>query len=131
DLTNLRHKVEAGADVVVTQLFYDNEVFLRFRERCDAAGIAVPIVPGLLPITNYAQIQRIMNLSGSQLPGPLHDALEAVAGDTEREFQVGVEWATRQAEELKREGVPGIHFYVLNKSRATSHVVDSLNGILS
>lgn len=128
DLKFLKQKVEAGADAVMTQLFYENDLFLRFRDKYAAAEIPAPLVPGLLPITSYAQVQRIMKLSGSELPPKLEAQLEAVADDTEAQYNVGVEWATRQAEELKKEGVPGIHFYVLNKSRATSQVVDALNG---
>lgn len=122
DLNNLKRKVEAGADIVVTQLFYDNEDFFRFRERYDQAGIQAPLVPGLLPVTNLAQIQRITSLCGARLPADFVAALERDSA-TEAQFEVGVEFATRQTQELVEAGVPGVHFYVLNKSQATSAVL--------
>ncbi|MDA8746544.1 methylenetetrahydrofolate reductase, partial [Rubripirellula amarantea] len=126
DLTNLQRKVDAGADVVVTQLFYDNADFFKFRDRCTALGITVPIVPGLLPVTNFAQIQRITSLCGARLPAEFVSALESAGDDSDAQFAVGVEFATRQMEELVREGVPGIHLYVLNKSEAASGVLENL-----
>lgn len=126
DLQNLCRKVDAGADVVITQLFYDNRDFFEFRERCEAAGIRVPIIPGLLPVTNLAQIQRITSLCGAKLPQPFVDRLEAVGDDSEAQFAVGVEFATRQMQELIEAGAPGIHLYVLNKSEAASQVLHSV-----
>ncbi len=123
DLDNLRRKADAGADVVITQLFYDNDDFWRFRDRCTKAGIRVPIVPGILPVTNLAQIQRIASLCGAQLPASFQSALERSADSAEGQFNVGVEFATRQVQALVDGGVPGIHFYVLNKSPATSAVL--------
>jgi methylenetetrahydrofolate reductase (NADPH) len=127
DLRNLRHKVDAGADVVLTQLFYDNDVFLRFRERCVHAGIRVPIVPGLLPITSLSQIQRITALCGATLPPALVSDL-ARSEQEDWQFRVGVEFATRQVERLISSGVPGLHFYVLNKSQATKAVFEAVSG---
>jgi methylenetetrahydrofolate reductase (NADPH) len=126
DLENLRRKVDAGADVVVTQLFYDNQDFWRFRDRCQRIGIRVPIVPGILPVTNLAQIRRITSLCGARLPRDFQTALERFADDAEGQFGVGVEFATRQVRELVERGVPGIHFYVLNKSPATGGVLRSV-----
>jgi methylenetetrahydrofolate reductase (NADPH) len=123
DLDNLRRKVDAGADVIITQLFYDNEDYFRFRDRCAAAGIRVPIVPGILPVTNLAQIQRIASLCGARLPAPFQAALERAADDASGQFDVGVDFATRQVQALVDADVPGIHFYVLNKSPATSAVL--------
>lgn len=123
DLANLKRKVDAGADVVVTQLFYDNADFFAFRERSVAAGIGVPIVPGLLPITNFAQIKRITSLCGAKLPVALVAALEAAGDDAERQFELGVAAAIRQTQELVDAGVPGIHFYVLNRSEAAARVL--------
>jgi methylenetetrahydrofolate reductase (NADPH) len=129
DLANLKRKVDAGADVVITQLFYDNANFFRFRERCAAAGISAPIVPGLLPVTNLAQIQRIASLCGAQLPAPFLAALEKHADDPVGQFETGVEFATEQSRQLLAEGVPGIHFYVLNRSEATRRVLAALRRI--
>jgi methylenetetrahydrofolate reductase (NADPH) len=108
---------------VVTQLFYDNADFFAFRERCVAVGIDVPIVPGLLPITNFAQVKRITSLCGAKLPAALVAGLEAAGEDAERQFELGVEAATRQTQELVDAGVPGIHFYVLNRSEAAARVL--------
>ncbi len=126
DLRHLKEKVDCGADLIVTQLFYNNEVFLRFRDRCTSAGIDVPIVPGLLPVTNFNQVKRITALCGATLPNDFLHALENCGDDAEAQFKVGVEQATQQASDLIAHGVPGIHFYVLNKSRATSEVLRSL-----
>ncbi len=126
DLANLKRKVDAGADVVITQLFYDNADFLRVRELCERAGIRVPIVPGILPVTNLAQIRRIASLCGAMLPAAFQQALEAQAESTEGQFGVGVEFATQQARELVEAGVPGLHFYVLNKSPATCGVLEAV-----
>lgn len=123
DLANLQRKVAAGADVVITQLFYDNADFFRFRERCQRLGINVPIVPGVLPVTNLAQIKRITALCGAKLPPGFIQNLESCGESTEDQFRVGVEQATGQVQELLDAGVPGVHFYVLNKSAATSQVL--------
>lgn len=122
DLANLKRKVDAGADVVLTQLFYDNADFFRFEEHCRSAGITVPIVPGVLPVTNFAQIQRITSLCKAKLPPAFVEALSAADGE-QAQFEVGVEYATRQVDELVRHGVCGLHFYVLNKSQATARVL--------
>jgi methylenetetrahydrofolate reductase (NADPH) len=120
DLANLKRKVDAGADVVITQLFYDNATFLRFRDRCRAGGIGVPIVPGILPVTNLKQIQRITSLCGACLPDEFVSDLSAYGEDDKGQFQVGVDFAVRQVQQLIDEGAPGVHFYVLNKSQATA-----------
>jgi methylenetetrahydrofolate reductase (NADPH) len=126
DLENLKRKVAAGGDAVVTQLFYNNEDFFRFRERCGEVGIDVPIVPGLLPVTNLAQIKRIASLCGAKLPPRFIAALEKHADDPEGQFEAGVQFAIEQCRELLDAGVPGIHFYVLNKSEATRRVLTEL-----
>lgn len=126
DLENLRRKVDAGADVVITQLFYHNDDFFRFRERCQQVGITVPIVPGLLPVTNWSQVQRIASLCGAKLPSDFAHALEAQGEDAEGQFAVGVEFAIRQVQSLLDAKIPGIHFYVLNKSPATAAILRSV-----
>jgi methylenetetrahydrofolate reductase (NADPH) len=126
DLENLKRKVEAGADVVITQLFYNNDDFFRFRDRCRELGINVPIIPGLLPVTNLAQIQRIASLCGAKLPAKFVAALEKYADDAEGQFETGVRFATEQTQGLLAAGVPGIHFYVLNKSEAARRVLSAL-----
>ena len=126
DLEYLKHKIDQGADIVVTQLFYRNEDYFRFRDRCIAAGIAVPIVPGILPVTNLAQVRRITSMCGAHLPDALQAELEAHPEDPQGQFEVGVEYAAGQVTELVREGCPGLHFYVLNKSRATAQILRDL-----
>lgn len=126
DLENLKRKLDAGGDAVFTQLFYDNDDFLRFRDRCAAIGIDKPIVPGILPILNFAQIQRITKLCKAKLPTELVSRLERCGEDTLAQAAVGIEHASRQCEGLLAEGVPGIHFYVLNKYEATSRILSNL-----
>jgi methylenetetrahydrofolate reductase (NADPH) len=123
DLENLRRKVDAGGDVVVTQLFYDNADFFRFRDRCRAVGIDAPIVPGVMPVTNYAQIRRIASLCKARLPADFTRAFEAAGDDEAAQFEAGVDFAARQVQGLLDGGVPGIHFYVLNRSTATARVL--------
>jgi methylenetetrahydrofolate reductase (NADPH) len=125
DLLRLKHKVDCGADVVITQLFYDNDDFFRFQQRCQKAGISVPIVPGLLPVLSLTQVQRIASLCKAKLPDRLVARLSQ-HDDPNWQFQVGVEHATQQASQLLRQGVPGIHFYVLNRSHATSQILSSI-----
>jgi len=126
DLEYLKRKVDAGADAVVTQLFYDNGDYFRFRDRCASAGITVPIVPGLLPVTNLTQVKRISGMCGAHLTQKLVRRLEVHGDDDEGQYAVGVYHAARQAEELIEQGAPGIHFYVLNKSRAAALICRAL-----
>ena len=126
DVAHLRRKVDTGADVVLTQLFYDNADFFWFRERCRAIGIRVPIVPGILPVTNLAQIQRLTAMCGARLPGDFVVQL-AQRDDPEWQFRVGVQYATRQVQGLLAGGIPGLHLYVLNKSQAAAQVLRAVN----
>ena len=127
DLENLKRKVDAGANAVFTQLFYDNAKFLEFRERYEQIGITVPLVPGIMPITEFARIKRITSMCGSVFPNELATRLEAVQDDQQAQFEIGVEHAISQCRELIDEGVPGIHFYVLNRSQAMEKIFDGLN----
>ena len=126
DLENLKRKVDAGADAVVTQMFFENADYFRFRDRCSDMGITVPIVPGLLPVTNLTQIRRITSLCGAHLSPKLIRRLEVHGDDDEGQYAVGVYSAAKQAEELIAQGAPGIHFYVLNKSRAAALICRAL-----
>ncbi len=126
DLENLRRKVDAGGDVILTQLFYNNSDFFRFRDACTELGITVPIVPGILPVTNLAQIERITSLCGASLPVAFKEDLGRCGDDAAQQFDVGVDFARRQVQELLEQGVPGVHFYVLNKSKATGTILASL-----
>jgi methylenetetrahydrofolate reductase (NADPH) len=127
DLANLKRKVDAGADIIITQLFYNNDDYFRFRDRCHALGINLPIVPGLLPVTNFAQIQRITSLCGAQLPAPFVRRLEAAGEAADEQFKIGVEFATQQSQALIDSDVPGIHYYVLNRSEATAEVLSQVD----
>jgi methylenetetrahydrofolate reductase (NADPH) len=125
DLENLKRKVDAGADIVITQLFYDNADFYRFRDDCVAAGIGVPIVPGILPVTNFAQAQRIASMCKAGIPESLRTSMTA-SDDADQQFKIGVEHARMQTDDLLDNGVPGIHYYVLNKSEAAESLLDGL-----
>ncbi len=126
DLENLKRKVGCGADAVFTQLFFVNDSFLRFRDEATAAGIDVPIVPGLMPITSFERIKRITALCGAAFPGDLARRLEAAKDNAADQFEIGVDYAVAQCRELASAGVPGMHFYVLNKSQACQRILDAL-----
>jgi len=126
DLRHLRAKVDAGVDFLITQLFFDNSDYFRFVERAREAGISVPIVAGIMPITNLSQVKRFTALCGSRIPGPLLAALEACGADADAVRALGVEHATAQCKALLARGAPGIHFYTLNRSLATRHILDRL-----
>jgi len=126
DLLNLKRKVDAGADAIFTQLFFVNKNFLRFRDKCEKLGIQIPIVPGIMPITDFARIKRITSMCGTEFPGELASRLEAVQDDAAAQFEIGVEHAIHQCQELMKAGVPGIHFYALNKSDACQRILDAL-----
>jgi len=125
DLENLKRKVEAGGHCVITQLFYDNADFFRFRQRCEEMEIRVSVIPGILPVTNLAQIERIASMCKAKLPAELVNEL-GEKDDADWQFEVGVRWAARQVQELIDAGVPGLHFYVLNKSQATAAVLNQV-----
>jgi len=127
DLENLKRKVAAGADAVFTQLFFSNENFLRFRDRYDRAGIKKPLVPGIMPVLNFAQIKRITSLCGAVLPDEFSSRLEAAQEDKDEQFKIGVEFAITQCRDLVDEGIPGIHFYVLNRSQACEEILGQLD----
>lgn len=119
DLDHLVHKVSAGVDFLITQLFFDNQDYFAFVRRARHRGIQVPIVPGLMPVTNVAQIQRFTDMCGARIPQELRRRLGIVEQDPAAVVATGVHWTTAQATELLSEGAPGAHFYTLNKSSAT------------
>jgi methylenetetrahydrofolate reductase (NADPH) len=126
DLANLKRKVDAGADAAFTQLFFRNASFLDFRDEFDRVGVGVPLVPGIMPITEFSRIRRIAALCGAIIPEGLAAELEAVRDDRDAQFEVGVAHAVAQCAELISEGVPGIHFYALNRSRACAEILEAL-----
>jgi methylenetetrahydrofolate reductase (NADPH) len=117
DLTHLKRKVDAGADFITTQLFFDNAVYYRFVERCRAEGITVPIVPGIMPVLSLKQIQRFTQLCGSTLPAQLTARLEVAADNADVVEMVGIDWALHQIRGLLANGAPGYHLYILNRAR--------------
>jgi methylenetetrahydrofolate reductase (NADPH) len=126
EIEHLRAKVDAGLDMLVTNMVYDNAHYFRFVDRVRAAGIRLPIVPGIMPLTNLAQIARIAQLCGCSIPVTLRRALQGAGDDEAAAMDVGIEWGTRQCAELLRGGAPGLHFYTLNKSPATRAIFENL-----
>ena len=126
DLRALQHKVEAGAEFLITQLFFDNEMYFGFVGRARRAGIDVPILPGIMPITNIDQIERFTRMCGASIPPRLLAELDARREEPEAVLDLGVAYATLQCVDLLARGAPGIHFYTLNKSPATRAVVSAL-----
>jgi methylenetetrahydrofolate reductase (NADPH) len=126
DWDRLKAKIDAGADFILTQLFFNNADYFRFRDYLSRKGAAAPICPGIIAILSASQIKRFTALCGAALPAPLLASLEKYAGDDAACAEFGIEYATRQCEELLREGAPGLHFYTLNKTRSTSQVLRNL-----
>jgi methylenetetrahydrofolate reductase (NADPH) len=126
DLAYLKTKVEAGAGFLITQLFFDNQVYFDFVRAARARGIGVPIIPGVIPVASFAQTRRICELCDASIPPALEAAFQAVEGDPEREFELGIAYASQQCAELLIAGAPGIQFYALNRAPATRAVLAAL-----
>jgi methylenetetrahydrofolate reductase (NADPH) len=126
DLRRLKDKVDAGADFIITQLYFNNEDFFRFVKRCREIGITVPIIAGIMPVTNVAQIKKFTAMCGAVIPEKMLVELNPIADNPDAVVQYGVDWATRQCLELLNAKVDGLHFYTLNKSKATRHIVENL-----
>ena len=129
DLNNLKRKVDAGLDFVITNLFFDNRHYWEFVERARGVGIKVPIIPGIMPITNAAQIERFTLFCGATLPFKLAAELDRRRDDPKAVLQLGVAHATSQCIDLLTGGAPGIHFYTLNRSHATKDIFTALKTI--
>ena len=130
DLKNLKRKVDAGADAVITQLFYDNRFFYDFVDHCRAIGIKQPIVPGLLPILNLEQIKRITRMCGSSIPTRLLAKLAKAGDDQDRVHEIGINHTVAQAVDLLNQGVSGIHFYVLNQYFHIAEIMEQIRPVL-
>jgi methylenetetrahydrofolate reductase (NADPH) len=126
DLAYLKTKVDSGASFLITQLFFDNQVYFDFVAAARARGIEVPILAGVIPVASFAQTKRICNLCDASIPSRLEAAFGAADGDERAEFEVGIAYAAQQCAELLLAGVPGIHFYALNRAPATRAVLGSL-----
>ena len=126
DIANLKQKVHAGLDFIVTQLFFDNRVYFDFVARARAAGITVPIIPGIMPIRNLASVERMTKLGGATIPPTLFAELDRCRADDAAVAALGVAHATAQCVELLHGGAPGIHFYTLNQSPATRVILTAL-----
>ncbi len=129
DLANLKRKVEAGCEFLVSQLFFDNQRYFDFVARARNAGIGVPIIPGIMPITNVKQIERFTRQCGATIPEPLLSELRLLQDDPHAVLSLGVAHATAQCVELLQRGAPGIHFYTLNKSPATRTILMAIRTI--
>ncbi len=127
DWRHLKTKIDAGADYVLTQLFFDNADYYEFRDHLtQKQGVKVPLVPGIVPILNGAQIRKFTTLCGARIPAPLAARLEELGDDDAAVTEFGIEYATRQCEDLLRSGAPGIHFYTLNKAHSAVRVLENL-----
>lgn len=128
DWRHLKEKVDAGADFVITQLFFDNADYFEFRDHvAGKLAVKVPLVPGVISILNAAQITKFTQLCGSKIPAPLKQQLDKLGNDEAASTEFGIEYATNQCQELLKAGVPGLHFYTLNKSHSTVQVLKNLN----
>jgi methylenetetrahydrofolate reductase (NADPH) len=126
DWQRLKAKIDAGADFVLTQLFFDNRDFFEFRDYMSKLGVQVPIYPGVLPILSYGQIKKFTELCGAKIPEPMLRRLEELGSDDAAVTEFGIEHATRQCEELLKQNVPGLHFYTLNKVHSTCSILKNL-----
>jgi len=126
DIKNLKKKVDAGASAIITQVFFDNEYYFRFVEKAAAEGIDIPIIPGILPITNINQIERMAAMCGTNIPETLSDRMTKHQNDSEAVTNIGIEFAIAQCQQLSEAKVPGIHFYTLNKAFAVKEILDNI-----
>ncbi len=128
DLRYLKKKVDAGADFVITQLFFDNALYFKYVERARAIGVKVPIIPGIMPITDFKQLEKFTTMCGASIPPKVRADLTPVQDDLDAVYRYGVDHAIRQCQELLDRGAPGLHFYTLNKSRATRDIFLKIRG---
>jgi methylenetetrahydrofolate reductase (NADPH) len=126
DIIHLKEKTDAGADFLITQLFFDNDIYFRFVDQIRKAGIHCRIIPGIIPITSYSQIDRFFKLSSTKIPDVLIDRLESVKDDPKKILRTGIDYAIEQCKKLIEGGAPGIHFYTLNKSSATVEIFETI-----
>lgn len=126
DIQNLKKKIDAGAKAIYTQLFFNNDNFYRYKQKVRHAGIYAPIIPGILPITSYSQLEKMSSLCKVEIPQFLQEQLEKYKNDNNATTEIGIDFAIYQCQQLIDAGVEGIHFYILNKSYATSEILNSI-----
>jgi len=126
DISHLKQKTDAGTDFLITQLFFDNKKYFDFVQKVRTAGIKSRIIPGIIPITSYSQINRFVKLSGTAIPCHILEKIESAKDNPKKLMQIGIDYAIVQCRELLANGAPGIHFYTLNKSRATVEIYETL-----
>ncbi len=126
DIKWMKHKIDQGADFIITQMFFDNDLFFDFVDRARKANITKRIIPGIMPITNYKQINKFSKMSGATIPEAIVQKFEPVQDDPKTMYRIGVELAIEQCIDLLKRGAPGLHFYTLNKSRATVDIYSSI-----
>jgi len=129
DIENLKRKVDCGVDFLITQLFFNNTHYFKFIERAEKEGIKIPILPGIMPILNLKQCQRFTQMCGASLPDSLVAKFEGINDDLNKVREIGLEHAIKQCRDLIKSGAPGIHFYTLNRSRATIAILDNLRSL--
>lgn len=126
DILNLRKKVEMGANKIYTQLFFDNNYFYKFKEMCEKYNVNAPIISGILPITNFKQLNKMTQMCHTEIPIKLYEKLEKYQDDTNAIKEIGIEYATNQCLDLIKNGVHGLHFYILNKAESASKILDNI-----
>ncbi len=130
DVLYFKHKVEAGADFAITQMFFDNRFFYEYVEQLEKEGVNIPVIPGIMPITNFKQIRKFAFMCGATIPEELVKRLEAVEDKPEEVKKIGIEYATEQCIDLLKHGVKGLHFYTLNKSDATIQIYNNIKHLI-
>jgi methylenetetrahydrofolate reductase (NADPH) len=127
DIFYLKEKIDAGADFLITQLFFDNDIYFKFIKQLRSAGIRCRVIPGIIPVTSYSQIDRFFKLSGVKIPDILMEKLESAKDNPKRIIRTGIDYAIEQCKSLLAGGAPGIHFYTLNKQSAVVEIFEALN----
>ena len=130
DIHYFKKKVEAGAEFAITQMFFDNRYFYNYIEKLQKEDIDIPVIPGIMPITNFKQIKKFADMCGATIPGELIQKLQAVADKPEEIEKIGIDYAIKQCEDLLKNGVKGLHFYTLNKSKATIEIYNHIKDLL-
>ena len=130
DIHFFKKKVDAGAEFAITQMFFDNSYFYRFMDKLQKVGVDIPVIPGIMPITNFKQIKKFADMCGATIPSDLIKRLQPVADRPEEVEKIGIEFAVKQCEDLLKNGAKGLHFYTLNKSKATVQIYKAVKDLL-